>query len=177
MIRASGEVMPLFLYIYIRNWIRRASHVHQSASTMAVICRIHFTLMTSCINHQLWWRSFLCIQKAWMMLHATCMTETNYISVQLCSYPIHLSLWSLCQHLQNNVQIFLEFWTNTQCNVSKHRENLRFHWPMNCAILKNKDTKLYLPQKILWDKLHNLNILASITDFEGTLCHKIKWYR
>ena len=85
-------------------------------------------------------------QKAWLLFHAPCMTEPNYISVQLCSYPIYLSLWSLCQHLQNNIQIFLEFWTNTQCNVSKHRENLRFHWPMNCAILKNKDTKLYLSQ-------------------------------
>lgn len=144
---------------------------------MAVICRIHFTLMNSYINHQLWQRSFLWTQKARLLIRAPCMTKTNYISVQLRSYPIYLSLWSLCQHLQNNVQIFLEFWTNAQCNVSKHRENLRFHWPMNCAILKNKDTKLYLSQKILCDKLHNLNILASVTEFEETICHKIKRYR
>lgn len=144
---------------------------------MAVICRLYFTLMNSCINHQLLRRSFSCTLKAWLLLHAPCTTETNYISVQLCSYPIYLSLWSLCQHLQNNVQIFLEFWTNTQRNVTKHRENLRFHWPMNCAILINKDTKLYLSQKILCYKLYNLNILASVTEFQGTICRKVKWYR
>lgn len=125
---------------------------------------LHLTLRNSCNNHQLLHGSFLCTQNAWLLLHAPCMTEANYISVQLRSYPVYLSLWSLCQHLQNNVQIFLEFWTNTQCNVSKYRENLRFHWPMNCAILKNKDTKLYLSPNILFYKLHNLNILTSATE-------------
>lgn len=149
--------MPLYLYMKLDSWSYSCtSWCPQSASTMAVICRLYFTLMNSCINHQLLQRPFLCTQKAWLLFHAPCTTETNYISVQLCSYPIYLSLWSLCQHLQNNIQIFLEFWTNTQCNVSKNRENLRFHWPMNCAILINKDTKLYLSQKILCYKLHKI---------------------
>lgn len=69
--------------------------------------------------------------------------STQYLrNFNILTHPVYFSLWSLYQCLQNNIQVLLKCWTNTQSNIAKYREDLRFHWPMNCVILENKDSKL-----------------------------------
>lgn len=59
-------------------------------------------------------------------------------------YLINLCLGSLLEGIQYNIQVLLEFSSNSKGDISKHRENLWLHRPMNVFILEQISAPLHL---------------------------------
>lgn len=61
----------------------------------------------------------------------------------LLAYLINLCLGSLLEGIQYNVQVLFKFSSNSKGNITKHRENLWLHRPMNVFILEEISAPLH----------------------------------
>ena len=56
-------------------------------------------------------------------------------------YLVHLGLGSLLESVQNNLQVFLELSTDGESDVSKRRQDLGLHRPVDVLILHRQTHK------------------------------------
>lgn len=65
------------------------------------------------------------------------------------AYLVDLRLGGLLEGVQDNVQVLLELPANGKGDITKHRENLRLHRPMNVFILEEVSAPL---QSVLYKR-------------------------
>lgn len=69
--------------------------------------------------------------------------DFNELQSTLLPHLINLCLWSLLEGIQYNVQVLFKFSSNSKGNITKHRENLWLHRPMNVFILEEISAPLH----------------------------------
>jgi len=68
--------------------------------------------------------------------------RTEQMLVFQTTHLVDLRLSGLLNCGENNFQVVLEGWTDCQGNVTEHRQNLGFYWPVYSRILQLRETCL-----------------------------------
>lgn len=81
-------------------------------------------------------------QCPWWSVHLL-VYDFNELQSTLLPHLINLCLGSLLEGIQYNVQVLFKFSSNSKGNITKHRENLWLHRPMNVFILEEISAPLH----------------------------------